>query len=424
MNWNKTALIVCWCLFLLVLGGATTLVVTSPDTELPYVYSPEKDDSTSKQASASEKTPDKRDVPDRIQAYSADAEEPEATLEATPPTAEDTAQTESTEPPATEPSPSDTEISETEDQTAPTTGGESEQPVEQSTAETALSEDTTGTDSQASATEQGNPARDQQAALTPQHQDTAPRAPAVEADTRPAWQKYASNNKYDDRKPRIAVIVSGLGLSRAATDAAIRQLPAEVSLSFSPYAKQLEGWIALSRSLEHETLMDLPLEPSEYPKDDPGPRTLLTAADQQTNLRNLDWISRRGSEVIGFTAFMGGRFVTSASQMDSLFDYLKVRGFAFLDNGLNPGSLTPSVASSKQVPYAVANSVIDNTQLSRVVIDSKLAQIERLAVENGSVIALGRPYPVTLERLANWTGELEARGFQLVPVSAVLNSPR
>ena len=92
-----------------------------------------------------------------------------------------------------------------------------------------------------------------------------------------------------------------------------------------------------------------------------------------------------------------GRFVTSASQMNSLFDYLKVRGFAFLDNGMNPVSLTPSVASSKQVPYAVANSVIDNTQLSRVVIDSKLAQIERIAMENGSVIALGRPYPVTLE---------------------------
>lgn len=244
-------------------------------------------------------------------------------------------------------------------------------------------------------------------------------------DLAPAYRKYATKRELDPSRPQIAIVFSGLGLSHEVTYAAIRQLPAEVTLSFSPYTRQLEGLVALARSYEHEVLIDLPLEPTDFPRDDPGPHTLLVKARNKDNLEKLDWVSGRASQAIGFTAFMGERFVTSIGPMERLFEYLRVRGFFFLDNGNNDRSLTPEVAKLLEVPYAVTDFVVDDSQLSRAAIDARLAQTERHALEEGRAIALARPYPVSLKRIAQWTGELPSRGFQLIPLSALnaLQSP-
>src|SRR3546814_16101974 len=85
----------------------------------------------------------------------------------------------------------------------------------------------------------------------------------------------------EDRRPRIAVVLTGLGLSDSATQAAIEQLPAAVTLSFSPYARGLEPWTALARSRGHEALIALPLEPPPFPNENPGPHDLLTGPPTQ-----------------------------------------------------------------------------------------------------------------------------------------------
>ena len=371
MNWKKTILIVLWGLFALLVGGAAFLVMTSPDRELPYVYVPEAEPDSKIKANLA-LAPIQKDTPPP-QTEKRPQTQPPVTID----TSEETVQS----PPKKTPKGQSSE------------GPEQQQPEKK-------------------------PKENKDPIKKPEQKAKTP-----PKDARPAWQIYASKIPYDPKKPRIAIIVSGLGLSQAATNAAIKQLPASVNLSFSPYTRQLENWVSLARSFDHETLIDLPLEPIDYPQNDPGPRTLISATDIQTNIENLNWITGRSDGIIGLTAFMGDRFVTSTSQMEALFTALRAKGLAFLDNGLTTRSLTSSLDPPHQVPYAVASSVIDNTQLSRVVIDSKLAQIERLAIKNGSVVALGRPYPVTLERLSNWANELAERGLQLVPLSAVLETP-
>src|SRR3984885_6001362 len=79
--------------------------------------------------------------------------------------------------------------------------------------------------------------------------------------TRQPWQVYARPFDAPDTKPRVAVLLTGLGLSSAPTEAAINRLPPEVTLSFSPYAEHLGDWLQAARAAGHEVLLDLPLEP-------------------------------------------------------------------------------------------------------------------------------------------------------------------
>ena len=79
-------------------------------------------------------------------------------------------------------------------------------------------------------------------------------------------------------KPKVALVVGGLGLNAAATKAAIERLPPEVTLSFVPYADGLQGWIDLARAAGHEVMLEIPMEPLDYPNNDPGPYTLMARA--------------------------------------------------------------------------------------------------------------------------------------------------
>ncbi len=67
----------------------------------------------------------------------------------------------------------------------------------------------------------------------------------------------------------------------------------------------------------------------------------------------------------------------------------------------------------------MTDRALDDRAPNREAIGARLVQIERLALTNGTAVALGRPYPATLEQLAEWAVGLEARGFTLVPITAL-----
>lgn len=233
------------------------------------------------------------------------------------------------------------------------------------------------------------------------------------------WERYRQPFNMADERPRIAVVLSGLGLSDGATEAAINQLPAAVTLSFSPYARGLERWIALARSRGHEVMLDLPMEPTTFPNEDPGPQALLTDLSAEENLNRLDWVLSRGSAYVGLAGSMGSRFTASREAMEPILQDVKSRGLIFLDRRTTEDSVVAGLAAEIGVPAAVNNRSVDERQASRVAIDARLAQIERIALTDGYAVAMAQPYPVTLDRLADWATELTARGFVIAPITAL-----
>ncbi len=224
------------------------------------------------------------------------------------------------------------------------------------------------------------------------------------------------------KTPRIAVVVTGLGLSQAVSEMAIARLPAAVTLSFSPYADDLAQWFARARARGHEVMIDLPMEPSTFPQDDPGPRALLTGLDAAQNLERLQWILARGQGALGVAAVMGSRFTTSEADLHPILQELKARGVLFLDNRSSEQSVSGRLAADLALRHAINDRSLDDGTPNRESIRARLAQIERLAVARGNSIAMGRSLPVTLERLVDWAEGLESRGFALVPLSTLVGS--
>lgn len=235
--------------------------------------------------------------------------------------------------------------------------------------------------------------------------------PIMASDGRSPARAYA--RPFTDKgKPKVSLVIGGLGLNAAATRAAIETLPPEVTLSFVPYADGLQGWVDLARANGHEVLLEIPMEPMDYPANDPGPYTLLAQAQPEEIGKRMDWLLSRVTGYFGVTNYLGGRFLASDTGVRTFAAFLKQRGLAFLDDG------QAVRAASAGLPRASADRILDD-QLSPEAIDRQLAALEAAARDRGHVLGSGFAYPLTLQHVARWAEGLERRGFQLAPASAM-----
>ena len=219
--------------------------------------------------------------------------------------------------------------------------------------------------------------------------------------------------------PRIAILVTGLGVGQAATAGAITKLPPAVSLAFSPYGGDLDRSVARARDFGHEILLQAPMEPFDYPDSDPGPQTLLTTSRPPENLDRLAWVMSRFGGYVGLVNAMGAKLSSDATAFEPVLREIGARGLGFIDDGTSPRSLAASLAGKTRTPAARAEIVIDAVPRAEA-IDRELARLEAQAKAKGFALASAGALPLTIERIALWARDLDARGIRLVPVSTAL----
>jgi polysaccharide deacetylase 2 family uncharacterized protein YibQ len=219
--------------------------------------------------------------------------------------------------------------------------------------------------------------------------------------------------------PRIAIVVTGLGISAKATQAAIANLPPAITLAFLPYADDVQRWVGEARKRGHEVLLEVPMEPYDFPDSDPGPHTLRAGNGDDSNIDRLTWSLTRFTGYAGVTNLLGGRFMADAAALEPVMTFLARRGLVFFDAGPAQRSAAPDVAKRTGAPYVQSASNIDAIQTG-MEIDQRLSELEARARLNGSAAGTAFVYPVTIERLTSWAQGLPGRGFVLVPASAIV----
>jgi polysaccharide deacetylase 2 family uncharacterized protein YibQ len=216
---------------------------------------------------------------------------------------------------------------------------------------------------------------------------------------------------------RIAILITGLGISQSATNEAIAKLPPDVTLAFAPYGTDLERLVTRARTSGHEVMLQVPMEPFDYPDNDPGPHTLTVNAGANANLEKLHWVMGRFSGYTGIVNFMGARLTADESALTPIMQEIAARGLAVLDDGTSSRSLVRRVAEGANVPSARASLVIDAVPRAEA-IDAMLARLEELALTEGFAIATASALPLSVDRIARWAAQAAERGVLLVPVSA------
>lgn len=245
----------------------------------------------------------------------------------------------------------------------------------------------------------------------------------ITADGLKPWRVYATGTDLQRARaattPTISIVIGGLGVGAAKTNDAIVKLPAAVTLAFTPYGSDPGKLVERARARKHEVLLQLPMEPYDYPDNDPGPQTLLATAGPEQNVDRLMWLMSRFQGYVGLTNFMGSRFLVTDSAMQPIIQQAAKRGLAWLDDGSVPRSLAGQLAGAQGVPAATADAVVDQVPTAAE-IDKSLTKLETLARERGSAVGMASALPISIERIGTWAQRLESRGILLVPLTTTL----
>jgi polysaccharide deacetylase 2 family uncharacterized protein YibQ len=251
--------------------------------------------------------------------------------------------------------------------------------------------------------------------------DTGP-LPIRGADGRRPFDVYARPWS-GTRGARVAIVIGGLAVSQTGTQAAIARLPAEVTLAFAPQGNSIGRWMQAARQSGHEIVMQVPLEPFDYPNVNPGRNTLTVSASPDENLKSLRWALSRTTNYTGVINYMGARFSTDAAAMAPFIAELGKRGLAYIDDGSSARSVASDLALKDGVPFVAGDMAIDAVQ-DRGEILKKLDSLEATARAKGYAVGIGSAFDVTVDTVASWVTEAKKRGVEIVPISAVAIDPQ
>ena len=234
--------------------------------------------------------------------------------------------------------------------------------------------------------------------------------------TRYARPRQLPVNKKDS--PLIAIVIGGLGISASGTADAFTKLPATVTFALAPYGADLEKLAERARAQQHEVLLQVPMEPFDYPGNDPGPQTLLTSLTSEQNIDRLHWLMSRFQGYVGVMSYMGARFTASEQGLAPVLRDAAQRGLIYVDDGSSSRSVAGQLAGSHNLPFAKTDIVLDAVP-TPVEIDRALARLEMKARDSGVAVGFATAQPATIARIADWAKKLEARGMFLVPITMV-----
>ncbi len=230
----------------------------------------------------------------------------------------------------------------------------------------------------------------------------------------PAWRVHAVAAPPIEGRPMIAVIIDDMGLDRRRSRLAA-SLPAPLTLSYLPYARDLDSQTRAARARGHELLVHIPME-GIAPA---GINTLRTEHAPDELLRRLDWSLGRFEGYVGINNHMGSLFTADPKLLGVVLGALHRRGLLFVDSRTTSNTAAPSLARATGIAFAARDVFLDHDQRADAVTAS-LAELERIARARGHAVAIGHPRETTIDALNAWIPKARARGFVLVPVSAVV----
>lgn len=217
------------------------------------------------------------------------------------------------------------------------------------------------------------------------------------------------------RTPRVVIVFDDVGPDKRAFDA-LMELPGPLSLSFLPYADDVQRLANRAIAEGHDVLLHLPMEPSGGA--DPGPGALKSSMEAGELFEALGDNLARFEGYSGVNNHMGSKLTRDEQAMKRILAFLDNRGLYFLDS-LTTGQSKARIAGEAVGAEVIVRDVFLDAEPGEEAVRKQLALAERIAAETGYVIAIAHPRPETLAVIGPWLTSAPARGLRLETVTSM-----
>lgn len=227
----------------------------------------------------------------------------------------------------------------------------------------------------------------------------------------PLYQAYGSTVTLQSNKKNLGFIIGGLGLDHELTIEAIKTLPPHVTLGFVPYSPNLQSYIDMARDFGHESILEIPMESNDFPRNDAGDHALLVKDSPQEYKRKIEWLLSRATGYSGVMNYLGNKYLSNPSS-EQFFETIKQAGLYFIENPMQGAS---NHDMALDLPYRKSNILFDR-ELSADFMVSELTKSESLK----NPIIVGYASKLTLNLMRNYITSYNQKNIQIIPIHKII----
>jgi polysaccharide deacetylase 2 family uncharacterized protein YibQ len=218
--------------------------------------------------------------------------------------------------------------------------------------------------------------------------------------------------------PRIAIIIDDLGYQLPAGRRVIA-LPGPVVCAILPGAPRARTLAAAANANGKEVLVHLPMQAVAHEGRVEGTRLSLDMSRGHFSATFAEALESV-PHAVGINNHRGSLLTRHPGHMQWLMEEITEReGLFFIDSFTTHQSVALQVANEFGVRAKKRDVFLDSNPSSASLL-SEFERLKTLARTRGNAIAIGHPYEATLAFLEKALPQLEAEGFNLVPVSELV----
>jgi uncharacterized protein len=220
------------------------------------------------------------------------------------------------------------------------------------------------------------------------------------------------------RMMRVAIVVDDLGQNMAAAQELTR-MHSGITLSIMPHLRYSRETADAAHRSGEEVMLHVPMQPIQDSAPDisqdelrVGMRTAKVSAIIRKDLGSVPFVA-------GVNNHMGSRATADIGLMKEVMSVLAARHLYFVDSVTTGHSVALKAARQLGVSSFYRSVFLDD-QRSVPYTLGQLHTLCRVVEKRGSALAIGHPYPTTIEALRRFLPKLEDQGIQLVPASRLV----
>ncbi|MCU7967451.1 MAG: divergent polysaccharide deacetylase family protein, partial [gamma proteobacterium symbiont of Bathyaustriella thionipta] len=220
-----------------------------------------------------------------------------------------------------------------------------------------------------------------------------------------SWGGDKPQNSYEPNKAYIAIIIDDLGYKFKHDQRAIG-LPGQVTFAFLPHTPHLKALTEIANSRGNDIMLHLPMQ-ALMETFYLGPGALTNDMTEQEFKQSVLDSIRSIPHVKGVNNHMGSLITSQNDAMQWLMDELVKTNLYFVDSRTTVKTVAEQTANQYQIKNTRRNVFLDH-ELNRPAIEFQFNRLIKLAKKNGSAVAIGHPFPETLDVLEEKIPQLKA----------------
>lgn len=223
---------------------------------------------------------------------------------------------------------------------------------------------------------------------------------------------------------RLAVVVYGLGEEVAAADSFFA-LPASFAVAIVPGSKTTSDLFKAAHKRDRELVLQVPLEPVNYPQVNPGPNTVLVTMKPAKIVSEVTKWIEQARPVSAVANHMGSLATQDMTVMTAVYRVLRNEHLPFLHVMPVAGAVCRPLASEMGIAYDEPDAILDGEPRASDTraLDKRWKEITRELQDRSQMVVWIRATPTTYQWLPRALDPKKLKDVDLVPLAALIRKP-